>query len=161
MKLQSPSSDGSIECIRGHTEGSGGFTNAERCFKKGKRSTGLGWELHLAVLEAHGLLDVLDLGVAADLAGAGIPDVQQLAPAASGRLPQQQKCSAITLKLPLWKTSWLTFQAKPAYFQASLDCCQAQSEDKETVIACDHAMLLHIVQRVGRMCLCEAKAAET
>ena len=129
--------------------------NLKRCSKKVEDDKHtLGWELHLAVLKAHGLLDVLDLSVAADLAGARIPDVQQLAPAAS-KPRLSNKCSASTFKLRLWRTAWLTFQAEPAYFQADSDCCQAQSEDKATVTSCDHAMLLKAVQRVGRICLCE------
>jgi hypothetical protein len=38
-------------------------------------------EAHIAVLQAHDLLDVLDLGVVGDLQRAGVPHVEQLAPA--------------------------------------------------------------------------------
>ena len=38
-------------------------------------------ELHLAMLQAHDLLDVLDLRVVDDLGQVGLPHVQQLTPA--------------------------------------------------------------------------------
>ena len=39
-------------------------------------------ETHLAMLQAHDLLDVLDLSVACDLGHAGFTHIEQLAPAA-------------------------------------------------------------------------------
>ena len=39
------------------------------------------WAEHLAVPQAHDLLDVLDLLVLRDLRRAGLPRIQQLAPA--------------------------------------------------------------------------------
>jgi hypothetical protein len=41
----------------------------------------LGVAVHLAVLQAQDLFDVLDLGVASDLGSTGVAHVQQLAPA--------------------------------------------------------------------------------
>ena len=110
------------------------------------------------MLEAHGLLDVLDLRVAADLAVAGIPDVQQFAPAASNpRL--SNKRSAITLELRFWRTARLTLLARSASFRADLEkCCQAQSEDKERGTDCNYAMLLYI-HRLGSIRICQAKVA--